>query len=207
MNLPVRPYKFYCGVDPGSKGALAVMSADGAQMRVWDMPFGVEGELDLPGLADVFKRIKIRGDVAVGIEWPTAWPGAFSNVIRDAEVFGRQKGYLEAFSYLHGFDTFRLSPQLWKGRLGLDGKAQDKGSARAAALWDTFYPERHALVRGPRGGLRDGRLDALLMAHLMRTRTGEGMRSIVAKFGKDSAEALAFILGGGRRKKKQWFET
>lgn len=178
-----------------------MMNAAGTSLRVWPMPMH-EGEISLPGLKDIFKALAAFPKVAVGIEWPVAWPGAFNNVIRDAEIFGRQKGYLEAFAFLHKLDYFKIAPNLWKGRLGLDGKTIEGANDRAAKLFDTYYPEHRSLCHGPRGGLLDGPLDALLIAHFLRTRTGSGMKSIADRFGKDSVEALAFILGGARRKRK-----
>lgn len=200
-DLPLGNYSFYAGIDPGHKGAIALMNAAGTTARVWPMPVH-EGEVDLPGLKGVYRTLAKFPKVAVGIEWPVAWPGAFNNVIRDAEIFGRQKGYLEAFAYLHGLDYFKLAPNLWKGRLGLDGKTIEGANNRAAALFDTYYPEHGMLCRGPRGGLLDGPLDALLIAHFLRTRTGSGMKSIADKLGKDSIGAFAFVMGGARRKRK-----
>lgn len=205
MNLPLEAYNFYVGIDPGFSGAIAMMNALGTSVRVWDMPVRNTGEadrtreIDLPGLKAIFRQFAGFPRVAVGIEWPTTRPDEGAE---RSERFGRQKGYLEAFAYLHRLDTFKIAPNLWKGRLGLDGKDIIGSNERAAKFFATFYPERSALIRGPRGGVLDGPMDALLICHFLRTRDGQGMRSIVDKFGKDSVEALAFILGGGRRKRK-----
>ena len=204
-DLPLGRFNFYAGIDPGAHGAIGLMNAAGSYVKVWKMPLTEKGEVDLAGLKEIYRNLARFPKVAVGIEWPEAWPGAFNNVIRDAELFGRQKGYLEAFAFLMlppGSHYCRVSPVLWKGRLGLDGKQVVGANQRAASLWDMFYPGHRDCIRGSRGGLLDGPMDALLIAHFLRTRTGEGMRSIVDKFGKDSVEVMAFVLGGGRRKKK-----
>lgn len=206
-SLPLGHHAFYCGIDPGFEGAIAVMNAAGTTAKVFDMPVlerekDRQREIDLAGLRDVFRYVRRLPDCVVGIEWPTTRPGEGAE---RSERFGRGKGYLEAFAFLHGVEYHKLAPNLWKGRLGLDGKTVAGANERAAGLFETFYPERSAMIRGPRGGILDGRMDALLISHFLRTRTATGLKSVVAKFGRDSNEAMAFILGGGRRKRKQTF--
>lgn len=201
MPLPLGSFAFYAGIDPGIHGAIGVMSSSGTCVQVWDMPV-VEGEIDLDGLRAAYRRLAVLPNLCVGIEWPEAWPGAFNNVIRDAELFGRQKGYLEAFAFMNRMDYYRIAPNLWKGRLGLDGKTIEGANQRAASLFDMYYPTYSTAIRGSRGGLKDGKLDALLIAHFLRMRTSDGMKSLVGTFGKDSLEVFAHVMGGGRRKRK-----
>lgn len=192
----------FCGVDPGKHGAIGVINATGTSVQVWDMPLDESKDIDLHGLRDLYRRIASLPSTTVGIEWPEAWPGAFNNVICDAELFGRQKGYLEAFAFLHNLEFQRISPVLWKGRLGLDGKQVHGSNERARSLYDLHYPEHQSLIRGLRGGLKDGRMDALLIAHFLRMRSADGMKGLVATHGKDSDVVFAQIMGGGRRKRK-----
>lgn len=198
MTLPLEDYEFYVGVDPGAEGAFGLMNAKGTVVQSSTMP----APDDLDGLRAIYKHLARLPRVYIGIEWPTAFPGSFANNPRDADVFGQHKARLESFAYLHNIPYGKIAPTLWKGRLGLDGKTIEGANERAARLFDTFYPDDRSVVRGPRGGLLDGPLDALLIAHLMRTRTATGMKSIAEKFGKDSVQSFAFIMGGGRRKRK-----
>lgn len=204
MNLPLKDYPFYCGIDPGFSGAIALMNAAGTTCRVWKMPViekekDRQREINLPELAVVFRTLRLYPNVVVGVEWPTTRPGEAAEA---SERFGRQKGYLEAFCFLKGLDYFKIAPNLWKGRLGLDGKDVMGANERAAKLFGVFYPAHTVLVRGVRGGILDGPLDALLIAHFLRTRGGTGIKSIAEKFGKDSVELFAHVMGGGRRKRK-----
>jgi hypothetical protein len=204
MNLPTRDYLFYCGIDPGFSGAIGLMNAAGTMMRVWDLPV-IEAEkqrqreFDLSGFDAIFRTLCRFPGVAVGIEWPTTRP---SEGAERCERFGRGKGYLEAFAFLKGLDYFKIAPNLWKGRLGLDGKEVAGANDRAAAMFDMYYPEYRGLIRGPRGGILDGRMDALLIAHFVRTMSGAGMKSVADRFGRDSVEAFALRMGGGRRTHK-----
>lgn len=188
----------FAGFDPGHKGGIGVMNAAGTRCKVWKMPDLGDGNIDMAGLRDICRYLKHLPDVVVGIEWPTAWPGAFNNVITDAENFGRQKGVLEAFCYLHGLESHRVSPTTWKGKLALDGKTVVGANARAAALFDAHYPAEGHLIRGPRGGLLDGPLDALLIAHFLRVISG----SVAANTVRGSAEHMAAILSMGPGKRR-----
>lgn len=190
-------HKFYAAADPGAKGAIALMNAAGHGLKVWKMPM-TDGEIDLLGLYEIFLYLKRLPDVGFGIEWATAWPGAFSNVIRDAEVFGRQKGILQAFTYLSHLPQYHITPQGWKGKLALDGKSREGSNEAAAAALLGNYPEARSLIYGPRGGLLDGPMDALLIAHYMRLVSGACSANAV----RGSVEHFAAVMsaGPGRRK-------
>jgi hypothetical protein len=204
MSLPIRDYAYYCGIDPGFKGAFALMSSTGTTAHVWPMPVvekehDRQREIDLNGLRAILEQLRRFPNVCIGLEWPTTRPGEGAE---RCERFGRQKGYLEAFCFLKGLDYYKIAPNLWKGRLGLDGKTVEGANERAAKLFETYYPAHVSLIRGPKGGIQDGRMDALLIAHFLRTRGGQGMKSVVRQFGRDSVQAFALIMGGGRRKRK-----
>lgn len=194
----VSPHKFYAAADPGAEGAIALMNAAGSGLKVWPMPTNAEREIDFAGLREIYRYLKRLPDVLLAIEWPVAWPGAFNNVIRDAEVFGRHKGTLEAFAYLHGIESVRLSPVTWKGKLALDGKTRVGANERAAAVLTGLYPATAPLIHGPRGGLRDGPLDAFLMCHWLRVASG----SFAATAPRGSAEHFVAVMSMGPGKRK-----
>lgn len=173
----------YVGIDPGHKGAIAVLNSAGTTCKVYAMPMN-DGELDLSQLNTTFMQLARLPLVLIGIEWPAAFPGSFANVCRDAEIFGQQKGVLEAMAFCHKLAYKRISPQLWKGRLGLTGKEIDKGSKKACELWESIHPNLSMHIRGPRGGLLDGPLDACLIAEFMRTGLNVGRYSRLADYGK-----------------------
>jgi hypothetical protein len=199
----LKEYNFYAAIDPGFEGAIGVMNRDGTTVKVWDMPNtpgeGKQREMDLAGLRSILVGLKRFPGVVLGIEWPRTWPGTFGDVAGHAERFGRGKGILEAFAFLLGFEYLKIDPLAWKQRLGLPGKTDPEAIPKAAALWDSIYPACVGLVRGPRGGIKDGRLDALLIAHYLRDQ--RPITPAVRRYGKDSPEAAAAILGwGGTRR-------
>jgi hypothetical protein len=203
-ELPSGDHNFYVGIDPGFSGAIGRISADGSSVQCWDMPTVQKGgaearrrELDLAALRQIMREIRLFPSTVVGLEWPTTRPGEGAE---RSERFGRQKGILQAFCYLHRLPYFLIAPNLWKGRLSLPGKTNPDANKLAAKLFDLYYPESGSLVRGPRGGLKDGRIDALLIAHWLRVRGRRGMQSVVDQFGRDSQQAWALMMAGKRPK-------
>lgn len=203
--LPTREYAYYAAIDPGFTGAIGVINRAGTSCRVYDMPNtpgeGKKREMDLPGLKAIFAEIKRFPSVFLGIEWPHTKPGDFGDVAGNAERFGRGKGILESFAYLMGFTYTKVDPLAWKKKLGVPGKTDPKAIETCAALWDAQYRAATGLIRGPRGGVKDGRLDALLIAHYLRT-ANKPISDTVRRYGKDSPEAACAILGWGGRGKR-----
>lgn len=195
--------QIFVGIDPGFSGALAEIRMTGEVGFVRDIPitqktqYARSREYDLPRLKEYFSRIDPGS--FVGIEWPSTRPGEGSE---RSERFGRGKGYLEAMAICFDLSYQKIVPRLWKGRLGLPGKKADKNAVNLSAdLFDLFYPDYTELIRGSRGGIKDGRCDALLIAHYMRVQSVEGLRSIVKQFGVDSDQAL-YLKFSGRSTKK-----
>jgi hypothetical protein len=158
----------FVGIDPGFGGGIAVMNATATVCKAWPMPITQRNskrdgtrEYDLDGLHVIFKQLHFLPAPSVTIEWPTTRPGEGAE---RCERFGRGKGYLEAFLFLMGFNYVKVSPNIWKGRLGLPGKGDDPNSTQGAAYWKEKYPKYAQLILGPRGGVLDGLLDALLLA-------------------------------------------
>jgi hypothetical protein len=204
-KLPLGPHAFYAGVDAGFKGAVALMNADGTSIKTWDMPVCPykkerQREIDLAKLWEIFTHLRSIPDCVVGIEWPSTRVGEGAE---RSERFGRQKGILHAFAHAKGLEYYLISPQLWKGRLGVPGKTHSNANKIGADLFRTYYPEAAAMIAGPRGGILDGRLDALLIAHFLRTRSFSGMKTVADKFGKDSLEAQAHILMMGKQGRRR----
>lgn len=200
MDLPSGEHQGYVGIDPGFSGAISYINKTATMIEVHDLPVTGEGkkrEFDLDGIIGILRRYSFLPDTVVGLEWPSTRPGEGAE---RSERFGRGKGYLHALCHALKLRYHLVVPALWKGRLSLPGKTDPTANQQGLALLRTFYSEAEGLVLGPRGGIKDGRLDALLIAHFLRTLSVGGMRSVVNKFGKGSVEAQALLLGRGRRK-------
>jgi hypothetical protein len=199
--------RYFGGIDPGFTGAIALISVDGEHVRVWDIPIldhetARKREVELPKLRSIFRTLTRFNIDTLGIEWPTTRPG---EPPEPAERFGRQKGYLEAMAVCHMIPHRRVAPNLWTGRLNVPGKTHGKEHNDVGArIFASYYSDHIGLIYGPRGGVKDGRLDALLIAHWLRLRTVDGMRSVRDQFGKDSTEAWGAMLTGRTKKRRSF---
>lgn len=147
------------GVDVGREGAFARIA--GTQITIWDMPKSHERGVDLRAVNEV---VKTTPPCIVYIEWNTARP---LEVPDYAFRFGLQTGQLEALFWARGFDVRHVVPNKWKGDIGLPGKTDDPTSLQGLEFLRREYPcvEVDALILGPRGGIKSGRVDAWLIAH------------------------------------------
>lgn len=159
----------FIGIDPGRSGALAMIqdansAAGGYVIEVYDMPpHGDERGIDVAATAEIMRQWP--QNAIVGLEWNSGRPGEVPDF---AYRFGLQTGQLDALCYALGLQVTHLASNKWTAKLGLPGKTWQGALEQRAALWDSLYPHAEGLIRGPRGGLLDGRLDALLLSHYMR---------------------------------------
>jgi hypothetical protein len=161
----------FLGIDPGLHGAVAWMDGERKQIHVDDCPL-VDGYYDFRRMAELVRSTfswSLDGDgnhvsPTVTMEMVHALPtdgkcSAFS--------FGVGFGaWLGVFGAL-GLVPHLVPPQTWK-RTMLAGIANNK-AAEAMALKQRF--QGHAIcseLYGPRGGVRDGRVDALFLAEFGR---------------------------------------
>lgn len=168
--------KFFFGIDPGFTGAIGCIDAFGEAIWVDDLPVtgkGKQREFDLIALNALIyhKMACVRGECVVGLENPTTRPGEGAE---RCKRFGRGIGNLEMGLTSHLVPFTLIAPNLWKGRLGLPGKSDPNANPAGAQLLVSHYPSTEHLVYGPRGGIKDGRLDALLIAHWIRTEALKG---------------------------------
>ena len=160
-------FKRFLGIDPGRTGAFGLIRPGTAGMpalvRVFDMPGESHRGVDLSHVDDILTHIP-ADETLVGLEWPTARPGEVPDF---AFRFGLQCGQLHAKLHSRfGASAIKLiPPNTWTGKLGLPGKTWHGAMEQRAAVLDAAYPHFSDLIRGPRGGLLDGRIDALLIAH------------------------------------------
>lgn len=126
--------------------------------------FGKRGqgrrEHDVLGMLQVLRDLRAADPYAkVWLEHVAAFPknGSIGN-FKLGEGFGLWKGLLAADGVVHEL----VRPQRWKREV-LDGAA--KTPQAEAAIAARLYPAARQDLVGPKGGLREGRVDALLIAH------------------------------------------
>jgi crossover junction endodeoxyribonuclease RuvC len=147
----------HIGIDPGLRGAVAVLAPDGTLEALYDTPTltlrtsrGSRQEYDVPGLVALLAPY--RGtQTHVVIEEAQAMPGQGTRSMFTCGLgFGVWLGILGALGLAHT----RIRPHVWKRALGLSG---DKEQVRLRAM--QLYPG--ADLRRKKD---HGRAEALLLA-------------------------------------------
>jgi crossover junction endodeoxyribonuclease RuvC len=127
--------KYILGIDPGIKGAVAVLTHDGKLVEVWDMP-----TLEVKVGKSIKNRIspellsqELRNwDVMIAyMEAVSASPQmGVTSAFAFGEGFGIVKGVLSAM----GIPLALVPPAKWKRDMNLNA-AKDGSRAKAIAMW------------------------------------------------------------------------
>ena len=142
--------KIYIGIDPGKNGALAVIRESKGVSLV---------DFDLKAYINLLSYFKKSYDMFIGIEKVHAMPG---EGVKSSFSFGERVGELKGILSTLDFDnnTEWIQPQTWQKHINTDS---NRGKKAIADSLLSLYPS--ADLYGPRGGLKDGRSDALGIAN------------------------------------------
>ena len=154
----------YIGIDPGASGALSVIfTKDGIPFKVDTREFkhsNLDGYIQaLSDIKDVFSPIS-----KVIVEQVHAMPGqGVTSVFTFGKNFGEILGALKALGI--GYEL--VPPQKWQKELGVTKPTATKAERKKAISERVIaiYPETGSLIRGPKGGYKDGVADAFGLAH------------------------------------------
>ena len=146
-------FKLYIGIDPGKNGALAMIDETKEVTLI---------DFDLETYIKLLNYFKINLDwysVFIGIERVHAMPG---EGVKSSFSFGERVGELKGILSTLDFDnnTEWIQPQTWQKHINTDS---NRGKKAIADSLLNLYPS--ADLYGPRGGLKDGRSDALGIAN------------------------------------------
>ena len=145
--------KIYIGIDPGKNGALAMIrESKGVSLIDFDLKAYID-------LLSYFKSSIKSYDMFIGIERVHAMPG---EGVKSSFSFGERVGELKGIISTLDFDnnTEWIPPQTWQKHINTD---LNRGKKAIADSLLSLYPS--ADLYGPRGGLKDGRSDALGIAN------------------------------------------
>lgn len=150
--MTLQTYKFFYGIDPGAKGALACINADGTLKFVEDLP---DNDEDWVGLLQYPTKLY---HTFCALENVHALPGQ-STVA--GFTFGKNVGKAELLATLLSTieDPMLVTPQKWKKYFGLD---RDKH--KSVELARELFPSASDLLKVS----KDGRAEALLIAEYAR---------------------------------------
>ena len=147
----------FIGIDPGQSGAIAIVSNNQKILLLEDWPGDeVQAAKIVRGTIVWAEGLQIRA----AIEKVSAMPKqGVSSTFKFGCNFGIWKGILASFE----IPFLEVRPQAWMK--GVVSKKQD-GKASSIAAAGRMFPAAELL--GPRGGKKDGRADALLIANFCR---------------------------------------
>lgn len=142
---------------PGASGGIAILNASSEMMSVHDMPTFKHDGKTIPDIHALTKLLK--GVSRITLERVTAYSAQ-----KGGFTFGMTQGAIVASARITNIPVQMVTPQEWQDIQGLKNAEKDteKKKAQTAAKALTLFPG--ANLYGPKGGLRDGRSDALLIA-------------------------------------------
>jgi len=161
-------------IDPGKKGALCSLDTYYGVHEFHHCPDPPKVKINN---VDLFLRTYAKGAAYVAIEDVHSIFGASA---KSNFQFGRNLGMVEALAHLHSLDVEYIQPKAWQELCGIKFIYPKKATANAklkirkeatAARCLALYPG--AKIFGPRGGLMDGRADALMIAHAITVKYGD----------------------------------
>jgi Holliday junction resolvasome RuvABC endonuclease subunit len=143
-----------CGIDPGTNGAICVLDeVNPAHIALLD--------LKKTSIYDACLWLEYYDVHAV---WLEDVHSMFGMSAKSNFGFGRNLGVVTAISQMatEGMIANTVTPKIWQKHIGVTakGKAIKK---QVAEIAQKLYPT--AELYGKRGGLLDGRSDALMIAH------------------------------------------
>lgn len=149
------------GIDPGKNGAICIMDKDEKIIELMDL--SDEPELIIYPLLIKYKAsIKRVALEKVGAQAKDGRVSIFS--------FGVNVGRIKSACRLVGVDVFEVTPRLWQSWCNVYGTG-DETKKRAFSIVSQKYGESPFL--GPRGGLKDGRCDSVLIAAYINEKTNK----------------------------------
>lgn len=145
------------GIDPGLSGAIAILD-DGQLVEIVDIEAS-DSRINCAHLSSLIH--KHQPDFAI-CELVTSRPG---QGVTSTFTFGHALGSITGVLSALGVPYLLIRPQAWQGHFDIQTSSKEKQihKQEIADLAQRLYPG--ASLYGPRGGLRDGRSDALLLAH------------------------------------------
>tara|TARA_R100001530_G_scaffold24178_1_gene19664 strand:+ start:138 stop:629 length:492 start_codon:yes stop_codon:yes gene_type:complete len=153
---------FTIGIDPGSNGAIAVLdSLNPDSIALLDLKKHSIFEIS-SWLTSRYKNIEYEEEAIVKI-WVEDIHSMYGMSARSNFGFGRNLGIVLTISeMLTGVTPGMVAPKVWQKYIGVTAKGKAI-KRQVANIAQYLYPQ--AELHGKKGGLLDGRSDALMIAY------------------------------------------
>jgi hypothetical protein len=143
--------RLFIGIDPGASGAIAAVDVEGRIREIHDWP-GNEIAAVM-----VFEKLYSKRVIGAAIEANHGRGGMSSSSMFN---FGKNEGIWRGILAAYQVPFIEVKPAQWQK--GFFKKADGKKAALNVCC--RLYPSQNKLFFGPKGGKKDGRCDALLIA-------------------------------------------
>ena len=143
----------FIGIDPGASGAICALVPATKGIAFLQPPYD-KNTYDKIMATQSAHNIRI---IMIEQVSPIRGASAGSNF-----KFGYNTGQINAIAEITGIGVDLVRPKAWHKKIGMI-KKQPHIKKEVAAIAHRLYPD--AELYGPRGGLLDGRSDALMIAH------------------------------------------
>lgn len=145
----------YIGIDPGAKGAIALIAPVANQIETYPLANKIPLEID-----HYLKEVTTNYNVKIILMEDVH--SLFGMSAKSNFQFGWNVGMINTLARLAYAPTFHIQPKEWQKKVGVTAKGKAV-KQNVAQLCEQLYPQVN--IRGKRGGLLDGISDALLIAH------------------------------------------
>lgn len=151
--------RYYVGIDAGSKGAIAIINADGDVADIIDLDNNVETYASLCYRfgEDCYK------DYCVAVEDVYGRPG--QSCVANT-TFMKLAGYAELLGNFMSTEYLKVKPQIWKKHFGLITKGLTKTERKHLSI--DIAKKLFPAVADQLTASKDGRAEALLIARYMK---------------------------------------
>ena len=184
---------YLVGIDPGASGAICILNKDGSIHSVEDMPLIItktetrkkapkgsktktvktvkeSKEVDAKTLSTIIPEASITLLEKVG-----AMPG---QGVTSMFSFGETYGSIKSIASIKSEKLLLVRPNEWQKYFGLTMSKKDKEGMSKGEVTKLhksniankvleLYPDAREALTGPRGGLKDGRADAIMIARYL----------------------------------------
>jgi len=146
----------FIGIDPGKKGAIAVLHQDRRTVIWLDMPVTPAGEIDVKSIYEFLQPFAPENYICM-LERAQSMP---KQGVVGVFTYGVGYGKVKACLELLGIKYNEIHPKNWKKEFKLLGKTKEDSVETARKL----FSWHSSSYKTPRGRLLDGRAEALLLA-------------------------------------------
>ena len=150
-------------IDSGQDGAIAIIRANSKTdinlLSIYDMPFNRDHELPHIQTAKIAEWLSGVDHVVLESVAPIAGKGSSKTMFRQGGSYFALGEAVDLAGKTDFFSTY--SAQLWKSTIGVSGDVSGNKKRKTFDLVCSLFPNQLDLFCGPKGGMKDGRTDAV----------------------------------------------